>query len=173
MKPNLNRIEIPYEIPRPKPVNVLLLEDNMADAELVSEAVASDDNITLHVIDNGDDAFDFIYRRNTYARAPRPDLVLLDLNLPGKSGREVLKVLKAEAALLDIPVVVVSGAESADDIIEAYSLQANCFITKPAGLEESLQLLRSVMRYWLHIVRLPTPPPENVVIVNTSPEHRA
>jgi chemotaxis family two-component system response regulator Rcp1 len=137
-------------------VDILLVEDNEGDARLAKEAMRDSKirNILHHVAD-GEEAMAFLRKEGKHAEAPRPDLILLDLNLPKKDGRQVLAEIKADEDLKRIPVVIltVSGAE--EDILKAYNLHANCYITKPIDLGQFIKVVRSVEDFWLTIVKLP------------------
>lgn len=137
-------------------VEILLVEDNDADARLTREAL-KDSKVanTLSRVRDGEEAVAFLRREGPYACAPTPDLILLDLNLPRKNGREVLQEIKADEELKSIPVVVLSVSSDADDVLKAYGLHANCYITKPINLGQFLRVVRSVEDFWLSVVRLP------------------
>jgi chemotaxis family two-component system response regulator Rcp1 len=139
-----------------KAVDVLLVEDNPADVRLTREIFEDGDRFHLSVVGDGEEAMAFIRREGVYSECPRPSLVLLDLNLPKKDGREVLQELKTDPELRCIPVVVLttSGAES--DIVRSYELYANCFITKPLDVDEFFSALRSIKDFWLASARLPS-----------------
>jgi len=109
----------------------------------------------LEVVENGVDAMDFLRKKGKFANKMRPDLILLDLNLPGKDGREVLAEIKADPDLCSIPVVVLTSSEAEQDIIKAYNLHVNCYITKPVGLTEFVKVVKSIEDFWLTIVKLP------------------
>ena len=142
-----------------KTVNILLVEDDPGDVELTRESLAACKlDVTLEVVDDGEKAMDFLQRRGAYARAPAPDLVLLDLNLPRKDGRQVLREMKADAALRTIPVVVLTTSDAADDIGRAYALGANCYVTKPLGLRQFAEVVRAIESFWFTIVKLPARP---------------
>ena len=138
------------------PVEILLVEDNPGDVRLAREGL-SECKIrnNLHVVDDGVKAMAFLRRQDEYARAPRPDLVLLDLNLPRKDGREVLREVKEDEKLRTIPVVVLTTSKAEEDILKSYSLHANCYVTKPMGLEQFLDVVRSIEDFWFTIVKLP------------------
>lgn len=138
------------------PVEILLVEDNPGDTRLAREGL-SEGKIrnNLHVVDNGVKAMAFLRRQGEYAKAPRPDLILLDLNLPRKDGREVLREIKDDEHLKVIPVVILTTSKAEEDIIKTYSLHANCYITKPLGLQQFLDVVRSIEDFWFTIVRLP------------------
>jgi CheY-like chemotaxis protein len=138
-------------------VEILLVEDNPADVRLTREVLEEGDEPTrLNVVGDGEEAMMFLRRQGPYAHCARPSLVLLDLNLPKKDGREVLAELKSDAELRRIPVVVLttSGAES--DISRSYELHANCFITKPLDLDDFFSVVRSIKDFWLASARLPS-----------------
>jgi len=135
---------------------ILLVEDNLGDARLVREALheVGAASALLHVSD-GDEALAFLRRQDGHAAAPRPDLILLDLNLPRKSGQEVLAEIKADATLRRIPVVVLTSSQSDDDVLTVYNLHANCYVPKPADLERFLIVIRSIEHFWFTTARLP------------------
>ena len=139
-----------------EPVDILLVEDNPGDIRLTEEAF-KDGRIanTLHVVEDGVAALDFLFQRNSYADAPRPGLVLLDLNLPRKNGDEVLEELHADPEIRRIPVIVLTSSESEKDVVKSYELCANGFLTKPVDPEAFIDAIRSLERYWLSVVRLP------------------
>ena len=139
-----------------RPIEILLIEDNPGDARLTQEALreARVSNRLSHVSD-GVEAMAFVRREPPFADAPRPDLILLDLNLPRKDGREVLAELKADPVLRLIPVVVLTTSEAEQDILRTYELYGNCYITKPVDLEKFLHIVRAVESFWLAIVKLP------------------
>ena len=138
------------------PVEILLVEDSPGDARLAREGL-SECRIhnNLHIADDGVKAMAFLRRQAEYARAPRPDLVLLDLNLPRKDGREVLREVKEDEKLRTIPVVVLTTSKADEDILKSYSLHANCYVTKPMGLQQFLDVVRSIEDFWFTIVKLP------------------
>ena len=138
------------------PVEILLVEDSPGDARLAREGL-SECKIrnTLHVVDDGVKAMAFLRRRDEYAKAPRPDIVLLDLNLPRKDGREVLREVKEDESLRTIPVVVLTTSKAEEDVLKSYSLHANCYVTKPMGLQQFLDVVRSIEDFWFTIVKLP------------------
>jgi CheY-like chemotaxis protein len=135
---------------------ILLVEDNLGDARLVREALREGGAAAVleHVVD-GQAALEFLRREGPHAGATRPDLILLDLNLPRKSGREVLAEIKTDATLRRIPVVVLTSSQSDDDILSVYNLHANCYVPKPADLEKFLTVIQSIEHFWLTIARLP------------------
>lgn len=138
------------------PVEILLVEDSPGDARLAREGL-SECKIrnNLHVVGDGVKAMAFLRRQGEYAKAPRPDLILLDLNLPRKDGREVLREIKEDDSLKVIPVVILTTSKAEEDIIKSYSLHANCYVTKPLGLKQFLDVVRSIEDFWFTIVRLP------------------
>ena len=138
------------------PVEILLVEDSPGDARLAREGL-SECKIrnNLHVVDDGVKAMAFLRRQGEYAKALRPDLILLDLNLPRKDGREVLREIKEDDSLKVIPVVILTTSKAEEDIIKSYSLHANCYVTKPLGLQQFLDVVQSIEDFWFTIVRLP------------------
>lgn len=139
-----------------RPVEILLVEDNQPDVELTMEALEENKvRNNLHVVSDGEAAMDFLYKRTPYADVPRPDLILLDLNLPRKDGREVLAEVKADAGLKTIPVVILTTSQAEEDILRSYELQANCYVTKPVKLSEFIKVVQSIDNFWLSIVELP------------------
>ena len=139
-----------------KPIEILLVEDNPGDADLAREALeGSKFHNDLHVVDDGEKAMAFLRREGPYADMPRPDLILLDLNLPRKDGRQVLAEIKSDDYLKRIPVVILTTSRAEEDVIKSYNLHANCFITKPIDLNQFLHVIRSIEDFWLSIVVLP------------------
>ncbi len=139
-----------------KPIDVLLVEDNPGDVRLTMEALKDGKmRNDLYVARDGVEAMAFLHREGQYADVPRPDLVLLDLNLPRKDGREVLAEMKADETLRRIPVVVLTTSQAEEDILKMYDLHANCYITKPVDLDQFIQIVRSIEEFWLTIVKLP------------------
>ena len=138
------------------PIEILLVEDSAGDVRLTREALR-DAKVrnNLHVVLDGVDATAFVRREGKHANAPRPDLILLDLNLPKRSGREVLEELKADASLKTIPVVILTTSSAEEDILRSYQLHANCYITKPVDLDQFLKVIRAIDNFWLAIVKLP------------------
>ena len=135
---------------------ILLVEDNLGDARLVREALnEAGASAALKHMPDGLEALAFLRREGAHAGAPRPDLILLDLNLPRKSGREVLAEIKSDATLRRIPVVVLTSSQSDDDILSVYNLHANCYVAKPADLEHFLTVIRSIEHFWFTTARLP------------------
>lgn len=138
------------------PIEVLLVEDSAGDVRLTREAFKDAKvYINLHVASDGIEAMAFLRREGSYADAPRPDLILLDLNLPRKDGREVLEEIKESPTLMSIPVVILTTSASDVDILRSYKLHANCYITKPVGLDGFLEVIRSIDGFWLSVVQLP------------------
>jgi CheY-like chemotaxis protein len=137
-------------------LDVLLVEDSPGDVALTVEALREARVETrLHVVRDGEDALAFLNRSDEYATAPRPDLVLLDLNLPRKSGREVLAEMKADARFRRIPVVILSTSTNEDDVAAAYDLAANCYVAKPVDLDQFISVIQAIDNFWLSFVRLP------------------
>ena len=138
------------------PVEILLVEDSPDDAELTFEALR-DARIknNLYIVEDGVEAIAFLRQEGNYAGVPRPDLILLDFNLPRKDGREVLTEIKADNNLKRIPVIVLTTSQSQEDILKAYELNANCYISKPVDFEEFLKVIRSIENFWFTIVKLP------------------
>lgn len=144
---------------QPKLIDILLVEDNPGDVRLTKEALKEEKICNqLHVTMDGEEAMDFLYRRNGYAQAPRPDIVLLDLNLPKKDGREVLAEIKQDPFLRTIPVVILTTSDAEEDIVKAYDLHANCYINKPVDLQKFMDIVKRIESFWFSIVKLPTPP---------------
>jgi two-component system, chemotaxis family, response regulator Rcp1 len=141
------------------PIEVLLVEDSPGDVRLTQEAFKDAKvHINLHVAADGAKAMVFLNREAEHANAPRPDLILLDLNLPKKDGREVLAEIKGNPKLKSIPVVILTTSSSEADILRSYQLHANCYITKPVGLEGFLTVVKSIDSFWLSVVKLPREP---------------
>jgi chemotaxis family two-component system response regulator Rcp1 len=138
-------------------IQILLVEDNPGDVRLTIEALR-DAKVAnqLHHVANGEEAMQFVRRQGSFSDSPRPDLILLDLNLPRKDGREVLQELKGDPELRRIPVIVLTTSSAERDILQSYDLHANCFITKPLDFSEFISAVRSIQHFWLAIVRLPT-----------------
>jgi len=142
--------------PPSRPIEVLLVEDNPGDVRLTREALKEGKvRNHLHVAADGVEALAFLRREGPHGDAPRPDLILLDLNLPRKSGREVLEEIKADPSLRLIPVVILSSSEAEQDILRAYDLHANCYVTKPVDLDRFITVVKSIEDFWFTIVKLP------------------
>ena len=139
-----------------RPIEILLVEDNPGDARLAKEALKEARvNNNLTVAKDGEEALEFLHRRGRHEQAPRPDLILLDLNLPRKDGREVLAEIKAHDSIKRIPVVVLTTSEAEEDVVKAYNLNANCYVTKPVDLDQFIKVVKSIEDFWLTIVKLP------------------
>lgn len=140
-----------------EPIEILLVEDNPGDVRLTQEGFkeAQIEN-HVHVVNDGVDALDFVYRRNEHVTAPRPDIVLLDLNLPRKNGDEVLEEIKSDPDLKHTPVVVLTSSKAEEDIVKSYDLHANAFLTKPIDPDEFIGIVRTFEEFWLSVVRLPS-----------------
>lgn len=137
-------------------IDILLVEDNAADVRLTEEAL-NDAKVlnSLNVVEDGEAALDYLYQRGKYANATRPHLVLLDLNLPKKDGRQVLEIIKSDEKLKSIPVVVLTTSSLEADILRSYKLQANCYVTKPVDFERFAEIVKSISEFWLTAVVLP------------------
>ncbi len=139
-----------------KPITILLVEDNPGDVRLTVETLKSAKvRNTLHVARDGIEAMAFLRQAEGFANAPRPDLILLDLNLPKRDGREMLTELKTDPNLKRIPVVVLTTSQAEEDIVRSYELHANCYITKPIDLNQFIVVVKSIENFWLTIVSLP------------------
>jgi CheY-like chemotaxis protein len=141
------------------PIEVLLVEDDPGD-ELMTREAFEDNKIrnALHVVRDGEEALDFLYRRGAYQDAPRPDLVLLDLNLPKYDGRQVLERIKTDPELALIPVVVLTTSSAEEDILRSYKLHANAYVTKPVDLDQFITAVRQIDEFFVTVVRLPGHP---------------
>ena len=138
-----------------KIIDILLVEDNPGDARLAKEALKEGKvKNQLHIVTDGVEATDFLFKRNDYKDAPRPDLIILDLNLPKKDGREVLAEIKADENLKRIPVVILTISKAEEDILRTYNLHANCYITKPLDLNKFFEVVKSIEDFWLTVVKL-------------------
>ena len=143
------------EVPS-RPFEILLVEDSPDDVELTKESLKEGRLLhNLSVVGNGEDAMAFLRRQGEYIDAPRPDIILLDLNLPRKNGREVLAEIKADEHLKLIPVVVLTTSDAEQDVLKSYQLHANSYITKPVGLDQFITVINSLEDFWLSVVRLP------------------
>jgi CheY-like chemotaxis protein len=139
-----------------KPIDILLVEDNPADVRLTQENFKESKILNnLHVVKDGEEAMAFLHRKGKYADAVRPDLILLDLNLPKKDGREVLAEIKTDEELKSIPVVILTISKAEEDILKSYNLHANCYIIKPIDIEQFNKIVRSIEDFWLTLVKLP------------------
>jgi CheY-like chemotaxis protein len=137
-------------------IEILLVEDNPGDARLTIEALKEGKVLNnLNVVSDGVEALAYLRRQGTYAQAAKPDLILLDLNLPRMDGRQVLAEIKTDPSLMTIPVVVLTTSASEDDIARAYGSHANCYITKPVDLDQFLRVVQSIETFWLSLVKLP------------------
>ena len=140
----------------PRPVEILLVEDSPADVALTEEALLESKlHNNLHVVTDGEAAMAFLRRQDPYGAAPRPDLILLDLNLPKKTGREVLAEIKSDVSLSLIPIVIMTVSKDERDILESYRLHANCYIRKPVKFVEFIEIVKSIESFWFTIVTLP------------------
>jgi two-component system, chemotaxis family, response regulator Rcp1 len=141
---------------RGEPVEILLVEDNPGDVRLTREALREGKVYNnLHWAKDGVEALEFLRREGKHAKAPRPDIILLDLNLPKKDGREVLEIIKGDEQLKYIPVVVLTTSKAEEDVVKSYALHANCYVTKPVDLEKFIVVVKSIDRFWLTVVTLP------------------
>ncbi len=139
-----------------RPIEILLVEDSPSDTELTIEALR-EAKVSNHLstVEDGVQAMEFLRRQGRYAQAPRPDLIMLDFNLPRKDGRDVLAELKADPNLTTIPVVVLTTSRAEEDVLRAYQLNANCYITKPVDFQQFVHVVQSVESFWLTVVTLP------------------
>ena len=138
------------------PAKILLVEDNPGDAELAREALENSKFINeLFVVDDGVQAVEYLYQRGRYDKAPRPDIILLDLNLPRMDGREVLARIKNDEDLKTIPVVILTSSEADEDILRSYKLHANCYIKKPLDIDQFFLVVKNIKEFWMSIVVLP------------------
>lgn len=139
-----------------RPIHILLVEDSKADIMITQEHLNRSKIINqLTIIEDGLEALDFLHKRNQYVHAVRPDLILLDLNLPGLDGHTILKEVKGDAALRGIPVVIMTSSDAQDDIESAYQYRANCYVKKPIGIDEFSQLIGCIEEFWFTVVKLP------------------
>jgi len=139
-----------------QPVEILLVEDNAGDVGLVREGLRECKiRNNLHLVGDGVAASAFLHRQGVYASKPRPDVILLDLNLPRRDGHELLREIKEDARLKQIPVVILTSSAAEEDVVRSYSLHANCYVTKPLGIDQFLAVIRSIDEFWLTIVKLP------------------
>ncbi|MGA8832666.1 MAG: response regulator [Desulfomonilaceae bacterium] len=139
-----------------KPIDILLVEDNSGDVRLTIEGLKEGKILNnLSVVSNGVEAMAFLRQEGEYANVPRPELILLDLNLPRKDGREVLAEIKNDDNLKRIPVVILTSSQAEQDIVRSYNLHANCYITKPVELDQFLGVIKNIEQFWLSVVKLP------------------
>ncbi len=139
-----------------RPIEILLVEDNLGDVRLTQEALKEGKvRNNLSVASNGEEALAFLRREGQFTGAPRPDVILLDLNLPGKDGREVLAEIKTDPNFRRIPVVILTTSQAEQDILKTYDLHANCYVTKPVDLDQFIEMVKSIEDFWLTIVKLP------------------
>jgi CheY-like chemotaxis protein len=140
-----------------KPIEILLVEDNIGDADLVREGLESCKILNrLNVVEDGEKAIAYLHKEAPYANASRPELILLDLNLPRKDGREVLAEIKNDKCLMRIPVIILTSSKAEEDIVKSYNLHANCYISKPIDVDQFLKVIKSIEDFWLNIVILPS-----------------
>ena len=139
-----------------RPIEILLVEDNPGDVRLTKEALREGMVYSnLHSARDGVEALEFLRQEGAHRNAPRPDIILLDLNLPKKDGREVLAAIKKDDRLMQIPVVVLTTSSAEEDVFRSYKLHANCYVTKPVDLDKFLQVVKSIDSFWLTVVTLP------------------
>jgi chemotaxis family two-component system response regulator Rcp1 len=139
-----------------KPIEILLVEDSPSDVIMTKEAFDySKLSNKMHVVENGLDALSFLRREGRYAQETRPDLILLDLNLPKKNGREVLEELKADTDLKIIPVVILTSSRAEEDVLKSYGLHANCYVVKPLEFDNLIEVVRCIHQFWFSVVTLP------------------
>ncbi|MBI1176339.1 response regulator [bacterium] len=144
------------EIAESKTLEILLVEDSPSDALLTKEALGSSSAVkTIHHVENGDEAMEFLHGQGAYVDAPRPDLVLLDLNLPRKSGLEVLQEIKADKRLKTIPVVILTTSRDEADVLGSYGQHANCYVSKPVAFESLVQVVGNIQKFWSGVATLP------------------
>jgi CheY-like chemotaxis protein len=147
---------MPFSEPE-RPVEILMIEDNPGDARLAREALKEGNILnTLYVMKDGREGLDFLYRRGRYLNVPKPDIILLDLNLPGLDGRQVLQEIKSNDSLKLIPVIVLTSSAAEEDILKSYDLHANCYIVKPVDFEKFTQIVKQLEDFWFSVVKLPT-----------------
>lgn len=141
-----------------KPIEILLVEDSPTDALMTREALDYSKVLNrLHIVEDGEEAMEFLHRRGARVNAPRPGLILLDLNLPKKNGREVLAEIKSDGGLKTIPVVILTTSKAEEDIVRSYGLHANCYITKPVEFDKLANVVREIHQFWFCVVTLPKP----------------
>jgi two-component system response regulator len=140
----------------PRHIEILLVEDSLADVLIAREALEEAKLInTIHVAEDGVEAMDFLHKRGKFTSVPTPDLILLDLNLPRKNGREVLAEIKADENFKRIPVVVLTTSNAEEDILRSYNLHANCYVVKPVEFESFVKAVQSIQHFWFSVVALP------------------
>jgi len=143
-------------VERNGPIEILLVEDNPGDVRLTREALKEGKVYSnLHTVKDGVEAMEFLRRQGKYKDVPRPDIILLDLNLPRKDGREVLEEIKSDPVLKRIPVVVLTTSKAEEDVLRTYNLHANCYVTKPVDLEKFMVVVKTIDVFWLTVVTLP------------------
>jgi two-component system, chemotaxis family, response regulator Rcp1 len=139
-----------------QPIEILMADDNKGDVRLTLEALkGAKVKNNVHVVENGIEAMAFLRKEGKYANVPRPDIILLDLNMPKKDGREVLQEIKSDPDLKCIPVVILTVSQAEEDILKTYNLHANCFISKPVDLDQFIKIVKSLEDFWFTIVKLP------------------
>ncbi|MCE1245115.1 MAG: response regulator [Firmicutes bacterium] len=139
------------------PIDILLVEDDQGDIELTREALKDSKlNINLHVARDGVEALAFLRKQQPFEKAVRPDLILLDINMPRKNGRETLQEIRSDEELKSIPVVVLTSSNSDEDITKSYEIGANCYITKPVGFDQFVKVVKTIEKFWFTIVKLPS-----------------
>ena len=142
--------------PDVKLIDILVVEDNAGDARLIREVLNNDKVFaSLHMTKDGVEAMDFLRNKGNYRNSPKPDLIILDLNLPRKDGREVLAEIKNDDKLKHIPIVIMTISQAEEDILKSYNLHANCYITKPIDLNQFIKVVKSIEDFWFSIVKLP------------------
>lgn len=142
---------------REKPVEILLVEDSPLDIKMIQEAFQNDEiSNNLYVVNDGEDALEFVKKSGKYSHSPRPDIVFLDLNLPRKDGKDVLAEMKSDSTLRQIPVVVLTSSRAGRDVLSIYDLHANCYINKPTDINHFLETIKSISKFWLTVVDLPS-----------------
>ncbi len=142
--------------PSYRPIEILLVEDSPSDANLtIREFSKAKIANNLHWVENGEDAMDYLHRQGEFANACRPDLILLDLNLPGMDGREVLAEVKADMSLKRIPIVVLTTSTDEEDVLRSYNLNVNCYVTKPIDIHQFIHVIQLINEFWLAAVKLP------------------
>ncbi len=139
-----------------RPIEILLVEDSPSDANLtIREFNRAKIANNLHWVENGEDAMDYLHNQGDFTNVPRPDLILLDLNLPGMDGREVLAEVKADASLKRIPIVILTTSTDEEDVLRSYNLNANCYVTKPIDIHQFIHVVQLINEFWLAAVKLP------------------